>query len=57
MQDALGPTYSSELLMPLTRAKTHRHTATIAWQRGDAHLEIHDLPHQYLHLAPVVATA
>ena len=28
-----------------------------AWQRGDAHLEIHDLPHQYLHLAPVVATA
>ena len=35
-KDALGPTYSSELLMPLTRAKTHRHTATIAWQRGDA---------------------
>lgn len=28
-----------------------------AWQRGDARLEVHELQHQYLHLAPVVATA
>lgn len=28
-----------------------------AWQRGDARLEVHELQHQYLHLAPAVATA
>ena len=28
-----------------------------AWQRGDIRWDIHALPHQYLHLAPVVATA